>query len=120
MRHLKITELDQLLETNNNNKNKNNDNNNNPKIIEAQIIDYIMSLRQDNLSYETTKHLVAPIITFYQLNDILLNRKKIGRYFGEYRKVTKDKAYSTEQIETRKRKQITWTWTTVIGRIVEI
>ena len=90
MKHLKITTLDQLLQT--------NENDNNPKVIEAQIIDYVMSLRQDGLSYETVKHLLAPIITFYQLNDILLNRKKIGRYFGEYRKVTKDKAYTTEQI----------------------
>jgi hypothetical protein len=86
MKHIKITELDQLLETSN------------PKIIKAQIIDYIMSLRRDNLSFETTKQLVAPIITFYQLNDILLNRKKIGRYYGEYRKVTKDRAYTTEHI----------------------
>jgi integrase len=87
MKHLQITEVDQLLETNN------------QKIIEAQLVDYIMALRQDGLSYATVKHMLAPLITFYQLNDILLNRKKIARYFGECKRVTKDKAYTTEQIQ---------------------
>ena len=52
MKHLKIIEADQLLETNN------------PKIIEAKLIDYIMSLRNDGLSYATMKHMLAPILTF--------------------------------------------------------
>jgi hypothetical protein len=88
MKHLKIIEADQLLETNN------------PKIIEAKLIDYIMSLRNDGLSYATMKHMLAPILTFYQINDILLNRKKIARYFGECKRVVRDKAYTTEQIQT--------------------
>ena len=42
MKHLKIVEADKLLaETDN------------PKTIEAQLIDYIMSLRNDGLSYAT-------------------------------------------------------------------
>jgi integrase len=88
MKHLKleVKEVNRLLETNN------------QKVIEAHIIDYIMSLRQDGLSHAFMKHAIAPIITFYQLNDIVLNRKKIGRYFGQYKKVTKDKAYTIEQI----------------------
>jgi integrase len=88
MNHLKLTDVDSLLESNNKN----------PKVIEAQIIDYIMSLRHDGLSHATMKYLVAPIFTFYQLNDVVLNRKKVNRYFGEYKKVMKDKAYTTEQI----------------------
>jgi hypothetical protein len=73
MNHLKMTDVDRLLEINN------------QKIIESQLIDYIMSLRQDGLSYATMKHMLAPIFTFYLLNDIPLNRKKIARYFGEYK-----------------------------------
>jgi integrase len=86
MKYLNATQVDHLLETNN------------PKDIEAQFIDYIMTLRDDGLSYATMKCMLAPIFTFYQLNDILLKRKKIARYFGEYRRVSKDKAYITEQI----------------------
>jgi hypothetical protein len=73
MNHLKTTDVDRLLEINN------------QKIIESQLIDYIMSLRQEGLSYATMKYMLAPIFTFYLRNDIPLNRKKIARYFGEYK-----------------------------------
>jgi integrase len=59
-----------------------------------------MSLRQDGVSYATIKFLIAPIFTFYQLNDVLLNRKKVSRYLGEFKRVVKDQAYTTEQIQT--------------------
>jgi hypothetical protein len=68
--NLKLTDVDSLLEIRN------------PKVIEAQIIGYIMSLRNDGLSHSTMKYMVAPIFTFYQLNDVVLNRKKVNRYFG--------------------------------------
>lgn len=71
----------------------------NPRYIESQIIDYIMSLRDSGVSYGTIQFLVAPIFTFYQLNDCIINRKKVSRYMGEYRRVIKDEAYSTEQIQ---------------------
>lgn len=83
MIYIKVRELDSLLETNS------------AKIIESQLIDYIMSLRQDGISYFTIKYLLAPIFTFYQLNDVTLNKKKVFRYLGEYKRVVKDKAYTT-------------------------
>jgi site-specific recombinase XerD len=72
----------------------------NPRYIEPQIIDYIMSLRNNQVSYATIQFLVAPIFTFYQLNDVTLNRKKVSRYLGENKRVVKDGAYTTEQIQT--------------------
>jgi hypothetical protein len=71
-----------------------------PKVIESQIIDYIMALRNSGISHATIKFLIAPIFTFYQLNDIILNRKKVFRYLGEYKRVVRDEAYSTENIQT--------------------
>jgi integrase len=87
MRHLKLTNIDDLLHPEAK-----------PKVIEAQLIDYIMSLRADNIAYATIKHLLASIFTFYELNDVVLNRKKVNRYFGEPKRVVKDTTYSTEQI----------------------
>jgi hypothetical protein len=89
MKYLQLTDVDQLLlggQTS-------------PKVIESRLIDYIMSLRQDGVGYSTMKYLVAAISTFYQLNDVVINRKKIHRYFGEYKRVVRDKAYTTEQIQ---------------------
>ena len=50
--------------------------NTNPRYIESQIIDYIMSLKNSGVSYATIQFLDAPIFTFYQLNDVILNRRK--------------------------------------------
>lgn len=90
MKYLQITNVDDLLLHHGIEADK--------KLIESQVIKYVMSLRQDGLSYATMKYLVAPIFTFYQLNDVVLNHKKINRYFGEYKKVVRDTAYTTEQI----------------------
>jgi integrase len=87
LKHLKITEVDDLLI-----------NSQNPKLIESQIIDYIMTLRDDGLAYATITFLIAPLITFYTLNDVVLNKRKISRYFGEYKKVVKDRAYTADEI----------------------
>ena len=59
-----------------------------------------MALRHSGVSYHTIQFLVTPIFTFYQLNDIILNRKKVSRYLGEYKRVVRDQAYTTEQIQT--------------------
>jgi hypothetical protein len=87
MNHLKITNTDDLLT-----------NAATPRLIEAKIIDYIMSLRNDEVAYSTIKAITNPILTFYQLNDVLLNRKKVYWYLGEFRRVVKDTAYTGEQI----------------------
>ena len=88
MNHLKLREADDLLlhQTN-------------PRLIETQIIDWIMTLRNSGVSYATIKFLVAPIFTFYQLNDVIINRTKVLRYLGEFKRVVKDQAYTTEQIQ---------------------
>jgi hypothetical protein len=85
--HIKKTGTDDLLV------------NTEPRYIESQIIDYIMSLRNNgvSLSYATIQLLVAPIFTFYQLNDVILNRKKVSRNLGEYKRIVRDAAYTTEQ-----------------------
>jgi len=87
MNFLQITEVDDLLV-----------NSTNPRLIESQIIDYVMTLRNDGIAYSTIQFLVAPVLTFYSLNDVVLNKRKISRYFGEYKKRVKDRAYTAEEI----------------------
>jgi hypothetical protein len=45
--------------------------------------------------------LIAPLFTFYHLNDVVLNRRKVQRYLGEYRRVVREKVYTSEQICVR-------------------
>jgi hypothetical protein len=58
-----------------------------------------MTLRKDGVASASIQFYVAPIFTFYQLNDVVLNRKKVSRYLGEYKRIVKDNAYTTEQIQ---------------------
>jgi integrase len=82
----KLTEVDNLLLEQN------------PRVIESQIIDYVMTLRSEGIAYATICFLVTPVLTFYQLNNVILNRRKVSRYFGEYKKVVKDRAYTADEI----------------------
>ena len=90
-RYLKLTKVDDLML-----------HSSNPKLIEEQIKGYIKSLEHEGVSYATRKFLIAPIFSFYHLNDVLLNRRRVSRYLGEFNRVVKDSAYTTEQIHAER------------------
>jgi integrase len=71
-----------------------------PKLIQADIIQYVVWLKQtEKISSSTIRLYLSAILHFYSMNDIVLNRKKIGMYVGEtVRKQKKDRAYTTEEI----------------------
>jgi integrase len=41
---------------------------------------------------------LSAILHFYSMNDVVLNRKKIGMYVGDYIRTQKDRAYTTQEI----------------------
>ena len=57
----------------------------NPKFIQSQIIDYLILLKNPphSLRYATRSQYLAVIVTFYDLNEVVLNKKKIYRYLCE-------------------------------------
>jgi integrase len=70
------------------------------KSIEADLIKYIIFLKQkQNLSYSSINNRLAAIYLFFEMNDIVLNKKKINRYIGEHIKTIKDRAYTREEIK---------------------
>jgi integrase len=76
---------------------------NTPTIIEEKIIDFIIALRTDSdfvVSYRTRATYLTAILTFYDINDIILRKKKIARFLGEEAtRKYKDRAYTTEEIK---------------------
>ncbi|MGC1928086.1 MAG: hypothetical protein WA667_03875 [Candidatus Nitrosopolaris sp.] len=74
----------------------------NPKVIEAEIIDFLISLKDKKLSYSHVKSHLTAIIHFYTMNDILLNRKKIGKFLDDSGRrpnmTKKNQGYTIEQI----------------------
>jgi integrase len=72
----------------------------NPKFIQNQIIDYLISLKNPpvSLRYATRSQYLAAIMTFYDLNEVIFNKKKIYRYLGEEEKPIENRGYTTEEI----------------------
>ncbi len=72
----------------------------NPRIIQDQIIEYLIQLKNPphSLRYATRSQYLAAIITFYDLNEVILNRKKIYRYLGEEERPIENRGYNTEEI----------------------
>jgi integrase len=72
----------------------------NPKIIQNQIIEYMIQLKNPphSLRYATRSQYLAAIMTFYDLNDIALSKKKIYRYLGEEERPLENRGYDTEEI----------------------
>jgi integrase len=71
---------------------------NEAKLIESQILDYIVKLKTNHNSWSYLAGNLAAILHFYTMNDILLNKKKIKMFTGTKNKKFKDKGYTTEQI----------------------
>jgi integrase len=72
----------------------------NPKIIQNEIIDYLIYLKNPPISlrYATRSQYLAGIMTFYELNEVILNKKIIYRYLGEEEKPLENRGYTTEEI----------------------
>ena len=65
IRHRKAESCDQLIQED-------------PKVIEGQLIDYIIYMREElKIASATTNTRIAPIRKFYDTNDIELKWKKI-------------------------------------------
>ena len=72
----------------------------NPKIIQDQIVEYMIQLKNPpySLRYATRSQYLAAIITYYDLNDLALTKKKIYRYLGEEERPIENRGYTNEEI----------------------
>jgi integrase len=70
-----------------------------PKMVEANIIDWIVKLREEHkLSRSVINHYLSAMLKFYLMNDVLLNRKKIGSYLGPCEFKYEDRPYTHQEI----------------------
>ena len=71
-----------------------------PRLLQSQIIDYIIYLKNAGLSGNSINTRIDSIKKFYESNDIDLRWKKIKGYIGSRRKrVKKDRPYTHEEIK---------------------
>jgi hypothetical protein len=58
-----------------------------PRLIERQIIDFIIKMKREDKNWGAIHNYVAMILSFYKINDVILNTTKISRFMPEQRKV---------------------------------
>lgn len=67
-----------------------NNNNNDIKSIENRIIQFIIRMKEkDGKNFCAIKNYVSPIISFYKINDIMVNSVKIHRFMPSKTKIKK-------------------------------
>jgi integrase len=69
-----------------------------PRVIERQIIHFIIKMKKEGKSHGAIHNYVSKILSFYKINDVILNTTKITRFVPEQRKVKKDRGYTHEEI----------------------
>ena len=85
-KYLEITGIDNLLSEKD------------PRLIERQIIDFIIKLKKEGKNWGGIHNYVSMILAFYKINDVVLNTTKITKFMPEQRKVKKDRGYTHEEI----------------------
>lgn len=70
-----------------------------PKKIQELLINYVMYMRDQKLSSSSIKGRLAPLFRLLELNDVIVNKKRIIMYAGEDKTTVKDEAYTREDIE---------------------
>ena len=54
---------------------------------------------EEGYSFASLNTSLAAITLFFTMNDIIVNRKKIGKYLGEHIKTIKDRGYTHDEIK---------------------
>jgi hypothetical protein len=68
--------------------------------LEGIIRDYIIHIRQDRkLSPASVSLYIAAVAHFLNMNDVVINWKKIKKYKGKHRTVVEDRPYGREEIK---------------------
>jgi integrase len=70
-----------------------------PKEIEQIVTKHITEMNARGLSHAYINLVMCAIFHFFDMNDILLNKKKIAKFTGENKKMNKDRAYTHDEIK---------------------
>jgi integrase len=68
------------------------------KLVEANIISYLVYLKQQKTSFGTANCYLAAIKMFYDVHDYNLNRRKLARYLPDRKKASDDRGYTIQEI----------------------
>jgi len=72
---------------------------NDPRDIERKIIDFIIQMKEEGRNFLSIRNYVTPVISFYKINDIMLNSKKINKFMPPKTRVKKNRGYTHEEVQ---------------------
>lgn len=70
----------------------------NPRLIEDQIIDFIIKMKEKGKGFSALHNYISSVMSFYRINDVVLNQNKISKFMPEYVRSRKDRAYTHDEI----------------------
>lgn len=68
------------------------------KLIENEIIGQLIEMKRAGLSYSTLAVYLAAITSFFSINDIVLNRRKLSKFLGEQENKYEYRSYTHAEI----------------------
>jgi integrase len=71
---------------------------NDSKTVENKIIEFLILLKQQGMSYYAISNYFVAIKSYYAVNDVILNVKKMGRYLPVSRRTRTDRSYTHQEI----------------------
>lgn len=70
-----------------------------PRDVERRVISFIIQLKEEGKNYRSIRNYLTPIISFYKINDIMLNSKKINKFMPAETRAKKNRGYTHEEIQ---------------------
>ena len=67
---------------------------------ETMLVDYLMELKKQDLSSSFINLNFCALKHFYFMNDIRINKEKIGKFLGESKKKNVDRSYTHPEIKS--------------------
>ncbi len=68
--------------------------------IENMLVDYLLDLRKQELSSSYINLNFCALKLYYFMNDVRINKEKIGKYLGESKKKNVDRSYTHPEIKS--------------------
>ena len=69
------------------------------KDIDRKVINFIIQLKEEGKNFRSIRNYLSPIISFYKINDIMLNSKKINKFLPTETRAKKNRGYSHEEVQ---------------------
>lgn len=68
--------------------------------VEDRLVDYLLFMKKQDLSTSYINQNFCALKHFYFMNDVRINKEKIGKFLGESKKKNVDRSYTHEEIKS--------------------